>query len=251
MTSSRSVSPADQLTERDRGRFGKRPEHHRRSRRARWRGSGRRGRCRPAAPGAVPSRAWRRRGACWAPPIRAGRVPASGTAPPGRRFERRCDRRRGCRDSRARAASLNVLHSSRRARRRSRSSNRSSSSSSSTSSRPGSSRRGLEVDQGGRDEQELGRDVEVERLHALELLEVGVDDRRQRDLPEVDLLLQDEVQEEVEGPLEGRGGHLVRHSLLLARCGAGYLRRGIARTPSSLATDRACRFHSEGTQAPR
>ena len=37
---------------------------------------------------------------------------------------------------------------------------------------------GLELHQRRRDEEELGGDVEVERLHALELGEVGVDDLR-------------------------------------------------------------------------
>ena len=64
------------------------------------------------------------------------------------------------------ATSLNVLHSSRRASSRSRSSQRASSSSRSTSSRPGQQPAGLQLDQRGGDEQELGGHVEVERLAA-------------------------------------------------------------------------------------
>ena len=71
---------------------------------------------------------------------------------------------------------------------------------------------GLELHQRRRDEQELGGDVEVEAAsHALELGEVGVDDRAERDLPELHLLLEDEVQQEVERALEHRGADRVRH----------------------------------------
>jgi hypothetical protein len=63
---------------------------------------------------------------------------------------------------------------------------------------------GLELDQGGGDEEELGGQVEVQLLHALELGQVGVDDVGQRDLVEVDLLAQDQVQEQVEGTLVDR-----------------------------------------------
>ena len=70
---------------------------------------------------------------------------------------------------------------------------------------------GLELDERRGDEQELGGDVEIERVHALDLGEVRVDDLGERDLPEVDLLLEDEVQEEVERALEDRGADLVRH----------------------------------------
>jgi len=111
----------------------------------------------------------------------------------------------------AAAASLNVLHSRSRARSRSRSSNRSSSSSSSRSSGFGSSRAGLQLDQRRRDEQELGRDLEVDGLQPVELGEVLVDDRGERHLPQVDLLAEDEMQEEVERTLVDGGAHLVAH----------------------------------------
>ena len=70
---------------------------------------------------------------------------------------------------------------------------------------------GLELDERGRDEQELGGDVEVEGLHPLDLDEVLVDDRAQRDLEQLDFAAQDEVEQEVERALEDGGSHLVRH----------------------------------------
>ena len=64
---------------------------------------------------------------------------------------------------------------------------------------------GLQLDQGGGDQQELGGDVEVERRRMLlELGQVGVDDGGERDLVEVDLLAQDQVQQQVERALEDR-----------------------------------------------
>ena len=69
---------------------------------------------------------------------------------------------------------------------------------------------GLQLDERGGDQQELGGHVEVERLQPVELGQVGVDDRRQRHLVEVDLLAQDQVQQQVERALEDGGGHLVR-----------------------------------------
>ena len=57
---------------------------------------------------------------------------------------------------------------------------------------------GLQLDERGGDQQELGGDVEVERLHALDLVEVGVDDPGQADLVDVDLLGEDQLQEQVE-----------------------------------------------------
>src|SRR5690606_33321863 len=70
---------------------------------------------------------------------------------------------------------------------------------------------GLQLDERGRDEQELAGHVEVEALHPLELGEVAVDDGRQLHLVEVDLLGQDEVEQQVEGALEDGGLHLVGH----------------------------------------
>ncbi len=69
----------------------------------------------------------------------------------------------------------------------------------------------LQLDERRGDEEELGRHLEVEVLHARQLVEVGVDDAGELHLVEVDLFPQDEVEQEVEGPLEDRGLHLVRH----------------------------------------
>ena len=70
---------------------------------------------------------------------------------------------------------------------------------------------GLQLDQRGGDEQELRGHVEIEGLHPLHLDQVGVDDPGQRDLVEVDLLPQDQVQQQVERALVDLGRHLVRH----------------------------------------
>ncbi len=69
----------------------------------------------------------------------------------------------------------------------------------------------FELDERRRDQQELGRNVEIDAFHVLDLDAEHVDDVRQRDLPEVDLFLQDQVQEEVERALENRCRDLVRH----------------------------------------
>ena len=73
---------------------------------------------------------------------------------------------------------------------------------------------GLELDQRGGDEQELGGDVEVERLHPFDLGEVGVDDARQADLVEVHLLGQDELEQEVERTFVDRCLDTGRHRSL-------------------------------------
>ena len=72
----------------------------------------------------------------------------------------------------------------------------------------------LQLHQGGGDEQELGGDLEIEVLglaHLLQLDEVGIDDPRQRDLVQIHLLADDQVQQEVERSLEPGGLHLVGH----------------------------------------
>ena len=69
---------------------------------------------------------------------------------------------------------------------------------------------GLELDERGGDQQELGGEVEVERLHALDLDQVGVDDAGQADLVDVDLFGQDQLQEQVERTLVGPVGELGR-----------------------------------------
>ena len=70
---------------------------------------------------------------------------------------------------------------------------------------------GLQLDQRGRDEQELGGDLEVEGLHAPQLDHVGVDDGGEGHLVDVDLLAQDEVQKQIERALVDRGLDRVRH----------------------------------------
>ena len=105
---------------------------------------------------------------------------------------------------------MNVLHSSSRASSRSRSSHSANSSSRSTSARPGQQPAGLELDERGGDQQELGGDVEVEGLHPLDLDQIGVDDPGQVDLVDVDLLGQDQLQEQVERTLVGPVGQLGR-----------------------------------------
>jgi hypothetical protein len=76
---------------------------------------------------------------------------------------------------------------------------------------PGQHPPGLEFHQRGGDQEEFGRHLEVELLHAGELGQVGVDDRRERDLVELDLLAHDQVQQQVERSLEDLGLHLVGH----------------------------------------
>ena len=70
---------------------------------------------------------------------------------------------------------------------------------------------GLQLDQRGCDEQELRGDLEVEGVHAGQLDQVGVHDPRQRDLVQLDLLAQDQVQEKVERTLEHRSANVVGH----------------------------------------
>ena len=139
----------------------------------------------------------------------SGTSERNGSSGPAARGTLRSARR--MRASSAAAASLNVLHSSRRASSRSRSSNRSSSSSSSTSSRPGSSRRAFSSTSVAAMRRNSVATSRSSVSQALELGEVRVDDRRERHLPELDLLLEDEVQQEVERTLEDGRADLVAH----------------------------------------
>ncbi len=147
------------------------------------------------------------------PASRSGARPAKRSSAPTRRGTLRSASSASAPNTRD--TSLNVLHSSSRASSRSRSSHSASSSSRSTSVRPGQQAAGLELDERGGDEQELGGDVEVELLHALDLGQVGVDDAGQADLVDVDLLGQDQLQEQVErtlvGPVGELGGDIDRH----------------------------------------
>ena len=58
------------------------------------------------------------------------------------------------------------------------------------------------MDERRRHHQELARDVEVEFLHQLEVVEVLLRDERDRDVVDVHLVLLDEVEQQVERPLE-------------------------------------------------
>jgi len=69
----------------------------------------------------------------------------------------------------------------------------------------------FELDQRGRDQEELGGHLEIEHLHPFDLLEIGIDDAGEGDLVEVDLLAQDEMEQQVEGTFEHRCLHLVWH----------------------------------------
>ena len=70
---------------------------------------------------------------------------------------------------------------------------------------------GLELDQRGSDQQELGGDVEIHLRHLGEMGEVGVDDLGERHLVQVDLVAKDQVQQQVERTLEHVGLHVDRH----------------------------------------
>ena len=73
----------------------------------------------------------------------------------------------------------------------------------------------LELDEGRGDEEELGRDVEVEGVGAVhrcvELGEVARRRSRERHLPQLHLVAQDEVQQQVERPLVDGRVDVVRH----------------------------------------
>ena len=63
---------------------------------------------------------------------------------------------------------------------------------------------GLDVDEGGRHHHELARHVQVQLLHQVQVLHVLARDGRDGDVVDVDLVLADEVQQQVERPLEHR-----------------------------------------------
>ena len=60
----------------------------------------------------------------------------------------------------------------------------------------------LELQQGGDQDEEFGRDLEVELTRLLEVVDVGDDDLAELQLEQADLLAQDDGEEEVEGPGE-------------------------------------------------
>lgn len=69
----------------------------------------------------------------------------------------------------------------------------------------------LEFDQRRRDQQEFGRDVEVELLDLGDVGEIRVDDRGERHLVQVHLVTKNQVQQKVERPLEHSRLHVDRH----------------------------------------
>ena len=111
------------------------------------------------------------------------------------------------------AASLNVLHSSSRASSRSRSSQRAELLLELDVVAAGQQAAGFQLQQHRGDQQELGGDIQVEgRPASAPGWPRTVDDVRQGDLPQVDLLAGDQMQEQVEGALEDGGAHRVGHT---------------------------------------
>ena len=70
---------------------------------------------------------------------------------------------------------------------------------------------GLQLHQGCGDQQKFGGHLQVEVIHPRQLDQVGIDDAGERDLVQVDLIGEDQVQQQVEGPLEHWCGHFVAH----------------------------------------
>ena len=70
---------------------------------------------------------------------------------------------------------------------------------------------GLQINQRCSNEQEFGSHLEIKFFHALEFCKICLDNSRQRHLVNVDFFLQDEVQQQVEGPLEHGGRHCICH----------------------------------------
>ena len=76
---------------------------------------------------------------------------------------------------------------------------------------------GLQFQQHGGDQQELGGHLEVEGgPHLLQAGHVLVDDVRQRHLPQIDLVAVDEMQQQVERALEDGRAHRVGHTPTIA-----------------------------------
>jgi hypothetical protein len=98
----------------------------------------------------------------------------------------------------------------------------------------GEQARGLELDERRRDHEEPGRGLEVDRVEAVaQRAHVVRRDVGEVDLGDLDLTPRDQVQEEVEGPLEHVELHLVRHQGSSVRQGhvAAGGRRSLAPTP--------------------
>ncbi len=68
----------------------------------------------------------------------------------------------------------------------------------------------LELDERGCDQEELGGQLEITGIDPLDLGQIGIDDLEQRDLVQVDLVTQDQVQQQIERALEHVGPHTDR-----------------------------------------
>ena len=71
----------------------------------------------------------------------------------------------------------------------------------------------LQFDQGRRDQQELSRQLEVERIKFGDFGQIRINNDRQVDLVNINLLFQNEVQQQVEGSLKYRGGYVDSHRI--------------------------------------
>jgi hypothetical protein len=99
--------------------------------------------------------------------------------------------------------------------------------------------RRLELQQGRGHHQELRGHLEVELPHALDLGQVVLGDARQRHLPDVEALARDEVEEQVERPLEDLGLDHVAHAAGDCSVGSGMARgRRPATPPTAGAVER-------------
>lgn len=76
---------------------------------------------------------------------------------------------------------------------------------------PGQQTPCLQFDERRSYQEKLGRDLEVEAIHSLDLGQKYLDQGHQRDLPEINLLLQNELHKEVERTLVDVGTDLVGH----------------------------------------
>ena len=90
----------------------------------------------------------------------------------------------------------------------------------------------LQLDEGCRDEEELGGRLEIDPLHLLDFGAERIDDPSERDLPEIDLFLEDQMQQEIERALENRCRDLVGHGAQGIQRGGGFVApRGARKAP--------------------
>ena len=71
---------------------------------------------------------------------------------------------------------------------------------------------GFQLDQRGRNEQELTRDVDVELTHHIEVAEVLSDDLNEAELGDLELVARDQLQQQIEGALEDACLDFVTHA---------------------------------------